>query len=633
MEQLFVHRPGFDSSAEDSETTRTALGGSWALPFGLILLVAVLFPGCGTDRSDTTRNVLAKTSDGWSLDEEDLSRRFGEVYPDYPYGSATAEEKRAFLENVANNEILVTLARSELGELSWPAKRRVLVDREQFLVNGMFQEFLGDFRVSPEDKAKVRSQFNREALLHRIVPTNDQVAEVCYQEVLAGTPFEEAYQKYGVQSDELRTNFDAGWVTADKLPLEMVSAVFLEGRGPGDVIPPTRTTKGIWIVQIIDFRDVTIDAKMERRIDTTVRFLCSRDTIEAHRDRLTEESGYETFPQNFPAVNRCFNAYWDSLSKEQPRANEKVYMSWRSPTWLLLPEHRDLPLYTFRGDTGTAYDFMEDLNSAHTLTWPSGADREKRSNEIRMRIRQLFLRKEAERRGLDQREDFLQFLQRTTDEAYLDDYFERVITPGVVVTPDEAIAEFEGHPERYRSGERVAFGYLAFRPEDREKADRFAARTAGVDYYDWKIEAQKLSASDTTVVYHRDTGMIELERPLRNAFLQPLLEIAKPMETGELTGVERVGDTGFVIVRCNYRRHEKVYPREVGLPMADGQVKRERADEKIESALAAAKKARGLVTFPDRISGPVAETGSSATGSSATGSPATGSSATGSSGR
>lgn len=571
--------------------------------FGLLAPAVALLFGCSGEDPD----LLARTEDGWALTAMDLESRFQELYPDYSWGQATPEEKQSFLKNVVNNDLLVSLARGEIDELSWPARRRYLVEREEYLVDRMFGELLGDFKVSPTDAEEVWRSLRREALLRRIVPSNDEVAESCYQELMGGTPFEEAYEKYGIRTQEIRTNFEVGWVTADKLPLEMVRPIFFGDLQPGEFTEPVRTTKGIWILQLLEFRPLEPDPKQKRRIDTTVRFLCARDTVEARRDALSASAGYRTFDDNFPAVNRCFNAYWDSLSKEQPRANEKVYMSWRSPTWLLLPEHRELPLYAFHGDTGTAYDFMEELNATNSLNWPSGTDREKRSNEIRMRIRQLFLRQEAERRGVPDRPEARAFLARTEDEIYIDDYFDRVVAPGIVVTPEEAVAEYESRPEIYRSGERVAFAYVVFRPQDRDKAERFVESTAGMDSFDWFGAARALAAEDTTVVFRRDTGYIELDRPLRNAFLVPLVEIAKGMETGDLTGVVSV-DGAHVVLRCNYRRHAREFPREVAVPLAEGTVRKRKVDAKLDEILARTKEERGFEMFPERLAGaPAAE--------------------------
>ncbi|MEZ4651045.1 MAG: peptidylprolyl isomerase [Candidatus Eisenbacteria bacterium] len=572
---------------------------AWTCALVISSLLVLSGPlGCS---EDTGSNVLAKSNDGWQLTEQDLAARFAEVYPDYPYETASLDERKLFLRNVVNNDVLVEVAKSEIPELAWPAARRVRVESEEFLVNQMFQELMGGKRVSDEDLASVRVHLGKEVRLHRIVPTNEEVARICYDALLNGMPFDEAYQQYGLHTDELRTSFDTGWVTADKVPFELVTEVFLSGREPGDMIPPTRTTKGVWIVQIIDERDVELDPRQIRRVDTVIRFLCYGDSVEASRDRLTEASGYETFPQNFPVINQCFNAYWDSMSKEQPRANANVYMSWKSPAWLLPPEARDLPIYTFYGDTGTAYDFMEELNATNTLNWPSGGDRDSRSNEIRLRIRQYFLRKEAERRGILDRPEYQRFLAKSTDEAYLDDYFDRVVSQGVVVTPDEALAELDANPEVYRSGERVAFGYLAFAPGDEAKARDFAERTQDMTYFDWKNEARTLSEDDSTVVYRRDTGMIELEVPLRNEFLQPLVDIARGMETGDLTDVISIEGHGYAIVRCNYRRHTKPYPKEVGLPMAEARVRERKVDAKIGVILEDAMKRRGIEVHPERL--------------------------------
>lgn len=545
-------------------------------------------------------SVLARTNDGWILTRDELVGHFSRVNPNLPYEKAPDELRTKFLTDLVNAELLRRVAMREIPEPSWESQRRLLVAREEWLAGSLFREFVGKVTPSGADKSRMLARLERAVRLQRIVPQNKQQADRCYEALLQGLPFDEAYERYAVQSDDPLSTFDLGAVTPIKLPREVVRYVFLGNLKPNQFTAPIPTRKGFWIVKFLGFEPAELEPAQRSRLEVMARTLCVEDSVDVRREALSQEAGYHLFEENLPLLSRRFDAYWDSLSAEQPKANEKVLMSWKSPTWLLSPEERMLPIYTFHGDTGTALDFMESLNSVNALSWPSGPTLEQRVAEIRRRIRHLFLREEAVRRGLDQRPELAELLERQREEGYLDDYFDQVVAPAIQVTPDEAIAEYDAAPERYRTPERVAFAYLIFPKEGRETAARFLEEHRSDALRAWFQAAASLAARDSTVLFSRDTGLIDLSLPPRDAMLEPLIEIAAGMQTGELGDLIELED-GIAIVRCNYRKEGKLLPREAALPLAEGEVRAHKTDAFLERVLQRERQARGLELFPERL--------------------------------
>ena len=547
--------------------------------------------------------VVARTNDGWALTRDELMGEFVRVNPELPFEEASPELRQKFLSDVVNAQLLRGVAERAIVNPSWESQRRLLVTREEWLAGSLFREFLGKVDPTEADENRMLVRLERAARLQRIVPPNKQQAERCYEALLHGLPFEEAYQRYAIQSDEPLSTLDLGAVTPIKLPREVVRTIFLAELRPNQFTAPIATRKGFWIVKFLGFEQVELEPAHRSRIAVMAHTLCAEDSVEARRDALSRAAGYHLFEENLPLLSRRFDSYWDSLSAEQPKANEKVLMSWKAPTWLLAPEERSLPIYVFYGDTGTAADFMESLNAVNSLSWPSGPTLEQRVAEIRRRIRHLFLREEAIRRGLEQRPELAELLSRQEEEGYLDDYFDRVVAPAIQVTPDEAIAEYEAAPERYRTPERVAFAYLIFPRDRRDAAARFLEEHRADDLRPWFQAAASLAAQDSTVLFSRDTGLIDLSLPPRDSMLEPLIEVASTMQTGELGNLIEL-EEGVAILRCNYRKEGKLLPREAALPLAEGEVRADKTDAFLEGILAQERKARGLELFPERLAPP-----------------------------
>lgn len=581
-------------------TKRLRLSGHrFRRPLAIALLAACSAIQCSPEDANND-SIVARTRDGWVLTLDQVQQDFARVNPKLPFEDAPQDLRASFLTDEVNGEIMRGVAMSELAAPSWESERRVLVAREEWLAGSLFRELLGNVVPSDDDKLAMLGRLDRAARLQRIVPPNKQQAERCYQALQNGLSFDEAYEQYSVQSDDPIGGFDLGAVTPLKVPRQVARAVFLGDLAPNHVTAPIATSKGFWIVKFLGFEKSDLSPAHRSRLVVMVQALCAEDSVEVRRDALSRSAGYHVFEENFPVLSNRFDAFWDSLSAEQPKANEKVLMSWKAPTWLLAPEERELRIYAFYGDTGTAVDFVESLNSVNSLSWPSGPNLDQRKGEIRRRIRHLFLREEAVRRGYDKRPELAELLARQREEGYLDDYFDQVVVPAIQVTPEEAVAEYEAAPERYRTQDRVAFAYLIFPRDRRNQASAFLEEHRADPLRQWFQAAARLAAQDSLVLFSRDTGLIDLSSPPRDVMLEPLIEIAAKMETGELGDLVELED-GVAILRCNYRKDGRALPREAALPLAEGEVRAHKTDAFLEAIIKRASKERGLEVFPERL--------------------------------
>ena len=66
------------------------------------------------------------------------------------------------------------------------------------------------------------------------------------------------------------------------------------------------------------------------------------------------------------------------------------------------------------------------------------------------------------------------------------------------------------------------------------------------------------------------------------------MDVATELETHQISDLVEVSD-GHAIIRCNYRRHSEVLPKEVALPLAEGEVRKRKIDERVEEILDGAK--------------------------------------------
>jgi len=566
-----------------------------------LLTGAGLFLG-GCEAADPS---VVIEGDGWQLTADDLRADFARVNAGSSIEAASPDERLAFIEDRTNAELLARHARETIDELSWPRKRKLWAEQEEALFDAYFEGTWSNLQISPGDRDAIMSRMEREAHLRRIVAPSMEVARECHRRIVEdGLGFEAAYAEYGLDNGTVTTELDLGWVTADALPNKVLRNVFLEDMRPGEVRGPIHTARGIWIIELVDIRDVELSAATREHLGDRVRAFCYQDSLRAHSERRHRELGFRTFDENFPVVNRCFNAFWDSISVEQPRANTNVFRTWRAPVWHLAPEERAVPIYEFDGIQGTALDFMRSLDRCDTRLWPSGPTPEHRAKEIRVRVERLFIEHEAKRLGLHETSGFRAAMERAETEAYLDDFFERKVKPEIHVTPEEAAAEYDRDPDAFRLSEKVAFAALLFPKGEADAARSFREEHVHTPVREWMLAARELAATDSTIVLIRDSGVIRADAPPRDPVIQGLLPHALELTTSEVSEVIELAE-GVGILRCSYRVEERAVDRATAMPWAEAAVRRRKVDERIDALLEELRRRHGVQVYPDHLTASV----------------------------
>jgi hypothetical protein len=567
--------------------------GALAALAGLFVLLA---QGCGRQEPD----IVAQAS-GWKLRTSDVIRAHERLYPKLPFAETPCDRRVALLQNLVNNELLLGLARRDVRELGWPRERKVRSERERELVDLFFRQTWGEFHVGPEDRRRALEGLSRQAHLLRIVPADQASADSCHAALQQGMSFEEAYEKYAVKLGSVATDLDMGWVTPETLPHKVIRHVFMPGMAPGEVTPPCFTPRGVWIIKVLEYAPAEFLPSQMRLIDEAIRILCYRDTLTTRSERLRQSLDLSYNEENFPVVNRALSAYWDSLSANTPRANRIAMYSWRAPTWNLAATDRDLPLFRFSGRTVSVFEFLRSLNDCDVEFWPGGPTREHRRQEILARIQRFLVVAEAERQGLPQQPEFRALEQRLRDEGLLDEFFASRIEPEIIVTPEDVRAQYEGAREGYRGHEKAAFTVMTFPPNAHAEVLAFRAAHAHDTVRDWGLAAVAAADRDTTVVFYRDRGVMDLEKAPETLLHQVVFPVLVNLELDQVSEPVELPNGGWALVRCNYRRHTAPLPEEVALQLAEGDVRRIKTDQKVEQLLAQARQSRRLRMWPARL--------------------------------
>jgi hypothetical protein len=539
---------------------------------------------------------------GWRLTVDEAAQLYRTRYPDLDLLSEPLEEQRRFLTAVVNNELLLGIAHDRIPTLSFPSQRRIRAGRERWLVDNFFALYRGHSTISESDWENAYRLLSREAHLQRILAPTMAAAESCYTRLEEGMPFEEAHAKFSGRRGDPGRTLDIGWLASVSLPVRIAARVHMAELEPGSYTRPTQTARGIWIIRVLDYRPVELPPEQEGRLNSLVKFFCFGDSLAALSKTLKTGADFRTFEDEFVVVNQCFNTYWDSISAATPKVNTKVMMSWRSPTWLLPPEHHDIPLYEFEGTTGTALDFMKSLNACDSEFWPSGPTREQRGKEINRRIERLFVETRAEAASFDTLPEFVHYMERLDDQVYLDELYETIITPGITVSPEEAREEYDRDPERWRTQEKVAFGFVTFPADMREDAEAFLNEHRGKPPAEWNKACVRARSRDSKIFFMRDTDVIEVDGRVDHPQVRPLMEAAAALETNEMSDLIET-EMGYSIIRCNYRRHSQPLPESMALDFAQHEVRQQKIDARVEEMLSHERKARGVRLYPERLAG------------------------------
>jgi hypothetical protein len=543
----------------------------------------------------------------WTLTRDEVTADFARINAGSAIEDASIAERTLFLTDRINAELLARHARASLGELSWPQRRRLWAEREEALIDRYFEGTWTTLEIHPRHREEGLAKLLRQADLRRIVTSSvDQARECRHQIEESGMSFVQAYEEYGLDDGTPSTALELGWTSAEYLPGKVVRGVFLDDPPVGAVLGPFNTRRGIWILEVGGFREAIPTAVEREILENRLRSLFYDDSLRTLAERRHEEVDLRVYEEQFPVLNRCFNAFWDSISVASPRANTNVFRTWRAPEWHLAPDERDLDLYAFGDSSGTVLDFMRALNRCDTQYWPGGPSPQHRAREIRSRVDRMFLLTEAERLGLDQDPEFLAAMHRAENEAYLDDLFERVIRPGIQVTPEEAIAEYERDPNAFRIPEKVAFAALLVPREIEGTIRTFREEHLHAPVRDWMLAARELAAIDSTVVLIRDSGVLRLDETPRDRVLRALLPHAEPLTTSEVSEVLELPE-GFGLLRCSYRVEARPIEREMAMPFAEAAVRRRKVDERVDALIEKLRREARVKVYPDHLTSSVGE--------------------------
>ena len=246
-----------------------------------LFLVLLLPSGCGRGEDA----VLAKVN-GVRLTREDLR---AEIPPDY-YSSVTPDQKRDFVEQWINSEVLYQEALRRGLQRQPETKKRIRSSEKNILISELIQQELSArTRVTPEE-ARTYYQSHPEEFTRQqdemrasqiLVPTLEEANSIRRQ-IEEGADFSRLARERSDDPSSIEGG-DLGYFTREDLLSEISKAVF--AAAPGVLLKPIKTEFGYHVLLVTDLQ----------KKGTVVLFEHVQDEISGRLSREKERQELDLF--------------------------------------------------------------------------------------------------------------------------------------------------------------------------------------------------------------------------------------------------------------------------------------------------------------------------------------------------
>jgi peptidyl-prolyl cis-trans isomerase C len=253
------------------------------LPCFCLLLACLLPAGCGREGQD----VIAKVN-GAKLTREDLR---AEIPPDY-YDSVTLDQKRDFVEQWIDSEVLYQEALRRGLQRQPETKKRIRSSEKNILISELIQQELdARIRVSTEEAREYyqthTEEFTRQQDEMRanqiLVPTLEE-ANAVRRQIQEGADFSRLARELSDDPSSIQGG-DLGYFTRDDLLSEISKAVF--EATPGTLLKPIKTEFGYHVLLVTDVQ----------KAGTVLAFELVQDEIIGRLSREKERQELDLFLQ------------------------------------------------------------------------------------------------------------------------------------------------------------------------------------------------------------------------------------------------------------------------------------------------------------------------------------------------
>ncbi len=551
-------------------TSRTASGRSLSISLILtlsgVLLIALLFVGCGGgDKApagiqDDSAVIATVGSENITSDyyEDRLAQLAGNELPveDGQYMDTSTEAgKRAFLKILINKELLTQKA-VQLGYDKEPGiqtARKSITEYEGGLA--MWADVVGDIsrKVTEEELQAFYAQMGTEYVCNYVICNFEDDAMEAREFALTGADWEDVVDKFHDGSPATTGKYEIS-VPFGQYSSEFEDLVFAEELG--GVSMPISTSYGFWIVRVIKINHKdkpSLEESKGRILDITqnrksgrLRSDFKKEIRAKYEFQIDEVALWATY-QGVPE-----GGLMDPVTNKPYTRDQLKPLDVRS-------EHLGDILYSYKGRDGnlieyTVADYKNTFDSMGVFQRPKRSDmlggfRQKLTDEVERGLMNL----EAENRGYFEKPEVVAKVDLKVEEAMVTRLYKEVVTFDDKISPEELEAFWADHKTDYHVEESRS-GHLVV-CLNRQKAD--AARKAIMDGKTWAEVLVKFGSDATNKSKGGKTDKIFAVS--KSPIVEPLFNL----EVGGISQPFPVGSDRFAVVQLeniiaahDYEMHE-----------------------------------------------------------------------------
>ncbi len=528
----------------------------------LILAVSVLVVACGRDDS---KKVVARVGTR-TITVQNFREAYFKVPPNFLPEVGGEDGKREFLEDLISKEVLILEAYARELQNDETVREQLEEIERQILLRDLYdREVIAKSKVTEKELKQLyeeRAQEDEVAARHILLSDSAKAAEVL-ERVKAGEDFAELAKELSIDASTASMGGYLGFFGKEiMLPPEFHDAVFaLEAGEVSDVV---KTSMGYHLIKVDEKRKRQLDpfetlkGRLESELIAEKRMNLAKEYLDGVKKRYKLEIHEDVLQKLADGLKACFMPTGTSLTELSEYFSD---------------EEKALALASTKSKEYTIADYLTSLEPEGSSPVPSGENLEQLRNIIESEVVTEPLIEEARRTGIPKRETVKNDLRRHEEDRIVEALYQEEVRGAVTVTDEEVASYYGEHAEAYDRPEVVRFRKLLV--YEKETADSLAELARQGSNF---VKLVEENSAD------RMTAARGGEVEVKTGANRMIDSLTRGLQVGQIAGPMDTGD-GFLIIKLLNRKPGAKTPRELALPYAEKDLRREKEERSLKDFL------------------------------------------------
>ncbi|UCF78233.1 MAG: peptidylprolyl isomerase [Candidatus Eiseniibacteriota bacterium] len=522
----------------------------------LLLIAFVAVTGCAKDDS---KKVVARVGTR-KITVGNFREAYFRVPPNFLPKVGGEEGRKQFLEDLVSKELLILEAYEQGLDKDEGVREEMVEIERQILLRDLYdREVIAESKVTEKELKQLyeeRAQEDEIGARHILLTDSVKAGEVL-SKVRAGEDFAELAKEFSEDGSTASMGGYLGFFGKETmLPPEFHEAVF--ALDAGEVSDVVRTSMGYHIIKVDEKRKrqlepfETMKGRLESEVVMKNRMDLARSYLDGVKERYKITIDEETMAILAGGLKACFMPTGTSVAELSQYFSE---------------EEKALVLASAKSGQYTISDYLGTLEPEGKVAVPSGENLEQLRNIIESEVITEPLILEARRTGIPRKKTVKRDLNRHEEDRIVDALYAREVRDKVTISAEETASYYEQHAQAYDRPEVIRFRKLLV--YDKGAADSLAALARQGSNFVKLVDEN--SADRMTAARG---GEMEVKAGTNVA----IDSLARGLSVGQIAGPMDTGD-GFLIIKLLERKPGTKTPRELALPYAERDLRREREEQ------------------------------------------------------